>query len=121
MADPGLAWEDRNDISCEIRWPQGRWVCFGGRSEKLGPRSDITFCRAARHFRIHDNRDAVFSPREVRRSFSTRSEMKGVPWLQWRSRVACCEQINHPSNPFSLMPASHAPARGHCCGFVVGS
>lgn len=25
VADPGLAWEDRNDISCEIRWPQGRW------------------------------------------------------------------------------------------------
>ncbi|CAM9806227.1 unnamed protein product, partial [Ectocarpus sp. 4 AP-2014] len=24
VADPGLAWEERNDISCDIRWPQGR-------------------------------------------------------------------------------------------------
>lgn len=26
VADPGLAWEERNYISCDIRWPQGRRV-----------------------------------------------------------------------------------------------
>lgn len=24
VSDPGLAWEERNDISCDIRWPQAR-------------------------------------------------------------------------------------------------
>lgn len=30
VADPGSAWEDRDDISCEVRWPQRRQVPVEG-------------------------------------------------------------------------------------------